>query len=305
MNRDSVGIVGSSHPAVRAVFAMLLLLFSLPAFAFNCGPHVLTYVVAKPDGTPAGVRCVKLSYHGAYQGYPQGFPEYSLHWYGEGTSASGPYRQVGSAIQTINLGSSGTVAYIQGNGEAVSGKVGIVPRITDASRAPSQIAIGGALNETWRLTSDVHYSPLPRPRVCGPNLETYEVKAAGGTGPVMGIRCVLSDATRSSFWYGTGSWGGGGSYAHLGSVYPLYGLGPGPMVARPGQASDLCNASAGATCSNFPDRSIIFTPTSDGNGFNVTGAWNEYWHKPQQPQPVGPGRFDICLRRPFLPQCNP
>jgi len=33
-------------------------------------------------------------------------------------------------------------------------------------------------------------------------------------------------------------------------------------------------------------------------GFNVTGAWNEYWHKPQQPQPVGPGRFDICLRRP-------
>jgi len=81
-----------------------------------------------------------------------------LHWYGEGTSASGPYRQVGSAIQTINLGSSGTVAYIQGNGEAVSGKVGIV-RESRMRHEPFADCHRRALNETWRLTSDVHYSP--------------------------------------------------------------------------------------------------------------------------------------------------
>lgn len=288
----------------KALVAAFVLLYSATALAFNCGPHTLTYVVAKPDGAPAGIRCVKL----LFSGVDHGMLTYQLHWYGEGNWGNKGYRHVGFAAQdhAIHNPGGGAAADIYGNGEAFKGgKVNLRVSITEASQAPSEIHVGGAWNETWKLTQNVDYKPLPDPKVCGANFETYEVRAAGGGGPVMGVRCVISDpGSNSSYWYGAGNWGGW-TYKHLGFAWPLHGLRPGPAAVRSGQASDLCDSTIGQSCNTFPDRSIKFTPTSDNKGFNVTGAWNEYWHKPQRPAPPRHQEPPICARKPYLPQCNP
>ena len=264
---------------LRKVFVAAFFIFSEATLAFNCGPHTLTYVVTSANGSPAGIRCVKLEFGGVDHGMPQ----YELYWYGEGKWGNASYRHVGFGAQNYGVNNPGTgfAADIYGNGETFNGRatnLGI--RIVEVSHAPSKIVITGAWNETWSLTQNVQYTALPNPTVCGSNFETYKVRASGGIGPVMGLRCVISDLRyKLSVWYGTGSWGGGGIYKHLGMVLPLYGLGLGPTVARYGQASDLCDSSVGQSCNTFPTRSIIFTPTSDMQGFNLTGAWNENWHK--------------------------
>lgn len=280
----------SCSVAGRATITVLFLFYTATASAFDCGPHVLTYVVSNTDGAPAGIRCVKFTYHSIGS---DGLPFYQFDWYGEGYRDAGTYRHIGTAMHFGYEFNNATAVNIFGNGEVFKGvATNLLPEITDASTSPTEIRIWGEWNETWTLATNIAYTPLPRPQVCGPNFVTYEVKEPNGTGPVVGIRCV-----HEFYWYGTGSWGGGGYYTHVGSG-GVSSLTSGGL----GGAWDMCSSSDGQTCNNFPYSSIVFTPTSDNKGFHVTGAWNEYWHIPQPPKPPVP-EFDICDRKPSLPQC--
>jgi len=119
---------------------------------------------------------------------------------------------------------------------------------------------------------------------CGPDLATYEVRAANGS-PAPGVRCVRFVNRQSFAWYGEGRWGSS-TYRHLG-----YAVGPAEVITGPGNsftgyAADF-HGNGETTSGNFPgtlDMRIPNPPaqpawneTNPPREIRVGGAWREVW----------------------------
>jgi len=97
----------------------LLLALCGTSWAFNCGPHALTYAVNDDTGAPVGIRCVRYS----FLGVDQALINCEFTWYGEGRWGDRSYRHIGQAMQNNAIVSPGVgfAADISGNGEFFSG----------------------------------------------------------------------------------------------------------------------------------------------------------------------------------------
>lgn len=239
---------------------------------FNCGPHVYTYVVSNPNGTPEGIRCVKFESTGA---------DYSFYWYGEGKKGNDAYRHVGYTYKHGSIYAS--IEDISGNGEVFQSVRNFRMSAVSYPSAPAEILMPGITGgtEVWKLvttngTKNVLYSPLTPVKVCGPNFNTYNARASGGVGPVMGVRCVSKN---TGIWFGTGNWDtnylwGGEQYMHLGKASTLIS----GSASFNAVSADLCNLALGKDCKSFSG--IWFTPVANRRDFNISGIWNEYWSYP-------------------------
>jgi hypothetical protein len=232
------------------------------AQSFNCGPHLLTFVV-KPlnQRQGAGIRCVKLS-----EGRPNQTRIPQLAWYGEGNWNGTTYRHVGHAFyQGTDL--VGSASDIYGNGEDFNNTFpeNLKVEVTSGTWSmPNQIRVTGAWNEVWVRVRSVAYQPLPRPRTCGSHFDEYRVSDLRGDRAGAGLRCLLREGRENATWFGNGDWKGG-TYSHLGTLsFNGYG------------ASDICGAPFGPTCNTFGWGSLRFAAVAS-RGFDVTGAWSEKW----------------------------
>jgi hypothetical protein len=232
-----------------------------PLSRFNCGPHLLTFVVKPLDQRVGqGVRCVKPSDPNPRRTTPQ------LAWYGEGNWQGNTYRHVGHAF---GRGSSlvGSASDIFGNGEDINNNFPSNLKVSLASGSwsnPTEIQVTGAWNERWIRVRNVAYVPLSRPKTCGSYFDEYRVSDLGGSRSGDGLRCMLKVGAKNTTWFGNGQWEGS-TYSHLGTK-GLNGYG----------AGDICHTSFGTICNNFGYGSLQFTPVAP-SGFDVTGAWSEKW----------------------------
>jgi hypothetical protein len=251
--------------------ALALIVLPTNVRAISCGPHMSTYAVHGPDGsTASGLRCVRVTWR-SDDGSSADFT-----WYGEGNWGGGPYRHLGTGyINRGEFGSFARAADMFGNGEAFNSFASnLIPQVTAGSwPAPQEIRIGGDWNEIWRLAIDVAYAPLPLPANCGPRFRRYIVSDQASTRQGTGVRCVVDlGLPNGNLWFGTGEWDGG-QYSHIGQFTLPSGSGAGV-----GQATDLCNPHFGGACNDFPAASLTFT-SRDG-GYQVSGAWSEFWTVP-------------------------
>jgi hypothetical protein len=229
---------------------------------FNCGPHLLTFVVKPLDQRQGvGIRCVKLS-----EGQPGQSRLPRLAWYGEGNWQGKTYRHVGHAFyQGADL--LGSAADIVGNGENINNvfSENLQVAVTSGSWAmPHEIQVTGAWNEVWVRVGAVRYNSLPRPSTCGPNLDQYRVSDLSGRRAGRGLRCMLREGRKHTTWFGNGDWNGN-VYSHVGTTsFNGYGAG------------DICSAPFGPVCNTFGWGSLRFSAVAP-RGFDVTGAWHEKW----------------------------
>ena len=272
----------------------------LAAQAYNCGPNLLTYQATMDDtGGTDGVRCVKFQFNGAANGQP----DFDLQWYGEGRDRGSVYRTLG-ATEPHWPGDPIVIsaANITGNGEDFRGfEIGTIrPVVTEFSGAPSVIRMTGPMRQTWRLVSNMSYTPLPLPTVCGSHFITFEVRATSRVGPgpnVTGLRCLLP-RPYSTAWMGVQN-----GLLQLGRANAAAS---GPNQLLLGGSSNICDSSAGRTCTAAPFPSLAFSHIADGVGYQVTGARSEYWmvpgsYVPPDPLPKPPG--GVCARKPLTSGC--
>jgi hypothetical protein len=232
-----------------------------PISRFNCGSHLLTFVVKSLDQRVGqGVRCVKPSDTNPRRTTPQ------LAWYGEGNWQGSTYRHVGHAFGR-GFSLVGSASDIFGNGEDINNNFpnNLKVSLTGGSWSnPTEIQVTGAWSEKWIRVKNVAYTPLSRPKTCGSYFDEYNVADLGGSRSGDGLRCMLKVGAKNTTWFGNGQWAGS-TYSHLGTR-GLNGYG----------ASDICHASFGTICNNFGYGSLKFTPVAP-SGFDVTGAWSEKW----------------------------
>jgi hypothetical protein len=252
--------------------------YTLPsaAHAIACGRHMLTYAVHRSDGVPAsGLRCVKVSWHS-----PDGSSA-EFDWYGEGDWGRGSYRHIGTGYTNRGeFGSLARAADLYGNGETFNNLArNLIPAVTAGTwPAPQEVRISGGWNEIWRLvTTDINYTPLPRPTVCGPHFTSYYVTDLTYTRQGTGLRCILDLGLAGFYvWFGAGEWDGS-RYSHIGRFNFLSTTGSGA-----GQASDICDPTFGASCNDYPSNSLVFTSAITGSPglspeYRITSAWSEWW----------------------------
>jgi hypothetical protein len=291
--------------ALKGMAIGLAMLAPLCAKAFNCGPNLLTYTATISDGSSDSIRCVSYEYMGQDA---LGAPFYTFSWYGEGRTRQGDiYRTVGVVVPPFPEGpfnaadTVASAANLSGNGEALPTVAirSIKPLVTEHSPAPSVITMTGAMTQTWRLTPNANYSPLPLFSNCGPNLTKYEVRSPVSTGPgpnVTGVRCLFTPEY-PNVWVGVQN-----GVLQLGAALTQSG-----NSLWLGRSDDLCNGGVAQTCPTRPAWSLSFTHTADGLGYHVLGALDEYWLIPGTYVPPPPPRqppVDPCETRPWMKICR-
>jgi hypothetical protein len=237
---------------------------------FTCGPYTTTYFVKGYTDQPVGIRCLKF--------IPRSTPGFEAQdrviWYGEGRWGTFTYRHLGFAAAS-GTGFRGSAGDLPGNGaiaDYFSPDVVLTP-VSGNWPAPETILVWGNWNETWYRAPSVNYIPLPRPQYCGTYFDDYEA-ATGLFGDPIGIRCVLRVSGTLRPWFGNGP-----NYTHIG----VGNLPTTRWSTGSGGATDLCGL--GPACRDYPQGQLRFARRYEyaGGGylflgFQVSGAWNEFWH---------------------------
>jgi hypothetical protein len=205
--------------------------------AFNCGTGWTLYTGG------GGVRCVKFI-------AASGTDVARYAWYGEGRNQWGNYRHIGVAALSSGNTFRGSLADLNGNGEAFKSFYdnNVVVTRSSAVSYPTNLTVA-PFNETWTNTSAASFSnyssPFSGPIVeCGAHFQSHGSSsklrqfkvynnADSATFSHVGVRCVLGlTAGAHDVWYGSGeirsrssqgtrptptAWSGQTNYSNLGA----------------------------------------------------------------------------------------